>query len=319
MNEVENGAAGDETQHTAADDMDGDYIECWIELVDQQTSKPEYKPVYVLKPKTRQRAQYPPQKGAQHEMAHGVPPAKDGASANTQAGRLQCSSSKTTSTRNVLLNSVCSQKPLWSNHPVRKRSNRPTSSGLMPPRDPLLHVPIVTPPCPIQPGHLQTQSELRSYTHGPDLPTLLIPVLGWEFNSYDDAFNFFNDYAKHVGFGIRKGQKNDRRRYLYCIHHGEYKPSVHDADRQHDKVTKRIGCKWMMRLKERDDGTCVVKHIVIELNHRLLISSSALVFLHSHKTIDPIVKEYISMLISWLSSLGYLMGAINFHLQTRTC
>ena len=49
----------------------------------------------------------------------------------------------------------------------------------------------------------------------------------------------------------------------------------------------------MMLWKERDDETCVVKDIVLEHNHRLLNSPSALVFLHSHKTMDPIVKEYI--------------------------
>ena len=69
-----------------------------------------------------------------------------------------------------------------------------------------------------------------------------------------------------------------------------------------------------MHLKERDDVTCVVKDIVIEHNHWLLISPSALVFLHSQKTIDPTVKEYIKDLhktnvkhvniiglLSWLS------------------
>uniref|UniRef100_A0A453BGK4 FAR1 domain-containing protein n=1 Tax=Aegilops tauschii subsp. strangulata TaxID=200361 RepID=A0A453BGK4_AEGTS len=173
----------------------------------------------------------------------------------------------------------------------------------------------VTPPCPIQHGHLQTPAELRSYTHNTDIPAQLIPVLGQEFNSYDDAFNFFNDYAKHVGFGIRKGQKNKKKRYLYCVHSGKYTSSVHDADRQRNKVTKRTDCKTMMLLKERDDGTCVVKDIVIEHNHRLLDSPSTLVFLHSHKTIDPTVKEYIKDLhktnvkhVNIMSLLSWLSG-----------
>ena len=156
--------------------------------------------------------------------------------------------------------------------------------------------------------------DLFNYLQGSDLPAHLIPVLDQEFSSYDDAFNFYNVYAKHVGFGIRKGQRNGKRRYMYCVHHGEYKTSVDDADRQRDKVTKRSGCKSMMRVKERDDGTCIVKRVVHEHNHRLLISPSALVFLHSHKTINPTVREYvrdlhktnvkhvnIMGLLSWLS------------------
>ena len=62
------------------------------------------------------------------------------------------------------------------------------------------------------------------------MPAHLIPVLDQEYGSYDDAFNFYNIYAKHVGFGIRKGQRNGKRRCIYCVHHGEYKASIHDAD-----------------------------------------------------------------------------------------
>lgn len=40
-----------------------------------------------------------------------------------------------------------------------------TSSNHMPPKDPLLHVPVVTPPCPIKHGHEETPTPLQSYTH----------------------------------------------------------------------------------------------------------------------------------------------------------
>ena len=69
-----------------------------------------------------------------------------------------------------------------------------------------------------------------------------------------------------------------------------------------------------MLLEERNDGACVVKEIVLEQNRRLLNSPSALLFLHSHKTIDPTMKVYIKDLhktnvkhvnimglLSWLS------------------
>lgn len=49
-------------------------------------------------------------------------------------------------------------------HPKNFPTNR-TAPTHIPPRDPLLHVPVVTPPCPINPDERQTPATLRSYTH----------------------------------------------------------------------------------------------------------------------------------------------------------
>ena len=49
--------------------------------------------------------------------------------------------------------------------PRSKVNSRYKSSSLLPPRDPQLHTSAITPPCPIQPGKLQTPSGERLYTH----------------------------------------------------------------------------------------------------------------------------------------------------------
>ena len=164
LTQVENGANNA---------TDTGYIESWTKVVDQQTYDQDCEPVYVLKPKTRDHAQATPRVQAEHSLTRDVPPTKDQAIANIKTGQLQFAFSKTTSATRVLLKTVSSQNPLWSQHPMRKCSNRPTSSRLLPPRDPLLRVPIVTPPCPIQHGHLQTPAELRSYTHVSDHTSLI--------------------------------------------------------------------------------------------------------------------------------------------------
>ena len=48
-----------------------------------------------------------------------------------------------------------------------------------------------------------------------------------------------------------------------------------------------------MSLKEKADGTCVVKNIIFEHNHTLVLSPSMLVFLHSHKRVDSTLKDYV--------------------------
>ena len=55
--------------------------------------------------------------------------------------------------------------------PERCKEQRRTTSNHMPPVDPLCHIPIVTPPCPIKPVKSQTPTELRTYTH----VSLLLP------------------------------------------------------------------------------------------------------------------------------------------------
>lgn len=130
-----------EVENEAANGTDTGYIESWTKVVHQQTYDQDYEPVYVLKPKTRDHAQATPRVQADHSLTRGVPPTKDEAIANIKTGHPQFAFSKTTAATRVLLKTISSQNPLWSQHPVRKRSNRPTSSRLVPPRDPQLRVP----------------------------------------------------------------------------------------------------------------------------------------------------------------------------------
>ena len=127
----------------------------------------------------------------------------------------------------------------------------------------------------------------------PKLPENFIPFIGQQFSSYKEAYDFYNTYAKHTGFGIKKGQTNRNRRYLRCVCEGKHISAVADGDRQRDKLSKRTGCRAFMRLKERDDGSCVVKDINVNHNHKLVLTPSMLVFLRSHKKVDPTLKEYI--------------------------
>lgn len=62
-----------------------------------------------------------------------------------------------------------------SNRPKQSHTasaHKSTADTHIPPRDPLLHVPIVTPPCPINPDQRQTPENLRSYTHVSNLNKL---------------------------------------------------------------------------------------------------------------------------------------------------
>ena len=132
----------------------------------------------------------------------------------------------------------------------------------------------------------------------PEFPADMIPTIGQEFRSYDEAYAFYNAYAKHTGFGIKKGQRNKTRRYLQCVREGKHRNSVADEERRRDKLSKRTGCKASMMFKERADGTCVVKDIVLDHNHTLLMSPSMSIFMHSHKKVDSTLKDLVKDLHS---------------------
>jgi hypothetical protein len=127
----------------------------------------------------------------------------------------------------------------------------------------------------------------------PELPENLILAIGQHFKTFDEAFEFYNAYAKHTGFGLKRSQHNTYGRYIRCIREGRYATSVRDSERQRDRASKKIGCKAHMSVKEKGDGTCIVKNIHFEHNHPLSLSPSMLVFLHSHKRVNPTLQEYI--------------------------
>ena len=56
-------------------------------------------------------------------------------------------------------------KPPQPPQAKRTQTRERPSSALLPPRDPLLHPAMITPPCPIPEGQQPTPAELRSYTH----------------------------------------------------------------------------------------------------------------------------------------------------------
>ncbi|PNT63358.1 hypothetical protein BRADI_4g14635v3 [Brachypodium distachyon] len=98
----------------------------------------------------------------------------------------------------------------------------------------------------------------------PELLENLIPVIGQHFSTFDEAFEFYNAYAKHTGFGLKRSQRNTYRSYIRCTREGKYKKSVRDGERQRDRASKKIGCKAHMGLKVNGDGCCIIKSIHFE-------------------------------------------------------
>ncbi|KAL3830804.1 hypothetical protein ACJIZ3_019606 [Penstemon smallii] len=130
-------------------------------------------------------------------------------------------------------------------------------------------------------------------------PTKTIPVppcVGMLFDCYGDAYDFYNVYAKNVGFGIRvrnsyKGKNsNEKQGAVLCCSHEECKKNNEVSN---PRPLKRIGCCAMMRIKSNNTQKWVVTEVVLEHNHKTTPSSAR--FCKSHKFIGTAIKKKLEL------------------------
>ncbi|XP_043703115.1 protein FAR1-RELATED SEQUENCE 12-like [Telopea speciosissima] len=118
----------------------------------------------------------------------------------------------------------------------------------------------------------------------------LEPFMGKEFDELEEAYCFYNTYAKEMGFGIRNYRTERSRvdnrilcKFFVCANQGF---KCENDKRRKGKVyvprqTKKTDCKACMRVKLRN-GKWVVDKWVSEHNHELL-GPTEVYKLRSHK------------------------------------
>ncbi|XP_020263288.1 protein FAR1-RELATED SEQUENCE 5-like [Asparagus officinalis] len=114
------------------------------------------------------------------------------------------------------------------------------------------------------------------------------PLMGMKFNSYEEAYNYYNSYALLMGFGIRKSMVNYSRktrevvdRKFVCNKEG-YK-SNKDKMEIHLRRETRVGCKAMMRVKILEDKSWEVTEFVEEHTNHVLSSPDKAKMHRSHQ------------------------------------
>ncbi|PIA64854.1 hypothetical protein AQUCO_00100371v1 [Aquilegia coerulea] len=108
----------------------------------------------------------------------------------------------------------------------------------------------------------------------------LDPYIGREFESEHATYIFYGEYARHVGFGIRKrfirrSKLNNEvigRTYV-CSREG-IKLSRKEVD--HPRPTTRLDCKAMMKVKRYENGKWIIIKFVKEHNHELYPHSACI-------------------------------------------
>ncbi|XP_031504220.1 protein FAR1-RELATED SEQUENCE 5-like isoform X4 [Nymphaea colorata] len=117
-----------------------------------------------------------------------------------------------------------------------------------------------------------------------------IPAEGMQFDSEDDAYHFYNDYALKHGFSVRKfsWDRNAKgvvvRKTFVCSKQGWKNSSANPRTRKPDT---RCGCPARIVLRRLSDGKFVVRTFVCGHNHPLAPSSMSHL-LRSHRKVTSL-------------------------------
>ncbi|XP_071729218.1 protein FAR1-RELATED SEQUENCE 11-like [Rutidosis leptorrhynchoides] len=132
------------------------------------------------------------------------------------------------------------------------------------------------------------------------------PFVGQCFLSEEEAFVFYQKFAKENGFSVRKGRfdnKNGekRRRDFFCHREGKPVPKIVDhSKQQRNRGTTKCECKAHMRIKLRKINEICPKEwqvtsFILEHHHDLL-STEEVPFLPSFRSITNEDEKRIIML-----------------------
>ncbi|XP_073363225.1 protein FAR1-RELATED SEQUENCE 1-like [Aegilops tauschii subsp. strangulata] len=152
-----------------------------------------------------------------------------------------------------------------------------------------------------------------------NMPLNLIPAARMKFTTYDKAWDFYNNYARCAGFGIRQRAQHKTNTYIVCSREGTHKQTVLDYPRKRQKTSKRIDCKAKIRVKKRKDGKFVIEMVELNHNHKMLESPGMLLHKRSHKKDDPLIDQLVKDMqldnhthAQMMSTLSRMSGGLQY-------
>jgi hypothetical protein len=130
---------------------------------------------------------------------------------------------------------------------------------------------------------------------GPLVLQEFIPKQYMKFDDLNDAYDYYCNYTKMVGFDVRKGRKSPQVQWFFCNKEG-YNDS-NSVDKQKDKVSMRIGCKGHVKVKlDPKEGCWYFDAIDLYHNHQLHPEKRMTHFMCSHKSMEGGVKNMMEVM-----------------------
>ncbi|XP_051147688.1 protein FAR1-RELATED SEQUENCE 8-like isoform X2 [Andrographis paniculata] len=168
-----------------------------------------------------------------------------------------------------------------------------------------------------------------------DAQSYPLPAVGMEFESYDDAYNYYNCYAKELGFGIRvksswtKRNSKEKRGAVLCCNCEGFKTMKETSTRRKET---RTGCLAMIRLRLVEMNRWRLDEVKLEHNH--LFDHQRAQTSRSHKKmetgakrkLEPVVdvevqtiKLYRTQAVDSVSYGSSMDQEVSYHLEPFKC
>ncbi|KAK6149002.1 hypothetical protein DH2020_016527 [Rehmannia glutinosa] len=145
------------------------------------------------------------------------------------------------------------------------------------------------------PGNDNADIAQNDHTQG---KSYLPPVEGMEFESYDDAYSYYNCYAKELGFGIRvksswtKRNSKEKRGAVLCCNCEGFKTMKEASTRRKET---RTGCLAMIRLRLVESSRWRLDEVKLEHNH--LFDHQRAQNSRSHKKMEAGAKRKLESVV----------------------
>lgn len=151
--------------------------------------------------------------------------------------------------------------------------------------------------------------------------TTLEPRDDMEFESNEEAYTFYKEYAKSSGFGTAKLSSRRSRASkefidakFSCIRYGNKQQS---DDAINPRPSPKIGCKASMHVKRRPSGKWYIHSFVKEHNHELLPAQAH--FFRSHRNMDPLKNDSKVRRRKILAAVSKQYSAYQYKSSVESC
>ncbi|KAF2907456.1 hypothetical protein DAI22_12g098650 [Oryza sativa Japonica Group] len=136
-----------------------------------------------------------------------------------------------------------------------------------------------------------------------------------EFKSYEMAYAFYNKYVEHAGFNVRKSRSRAAYREICCSKEGKNKYRGDETKRERRRGSARIGCRAYVRVRnvviEGEVVSVVFDDVVVQHNHPLTPSPSAVKHMRSHKQRGDTLIEFVDTMQQCREPQSSIMGVLS--------
>jgi hypothetical protein len=133
------------------------------------------------------------------------------------------------------------------------------------------------------------------FLQGELVPDEFVPKVGLKFDALEDAYEYYCNYTKLVGFDVRKGRKSSDVQWFFC--NKERRCDSKNVEKKTEKGSVRIGCKGHLKAKlDKKEGYWYYDIVDLKHNHKLTPNKRMVHFMRSHKCLEDGIKNLMDVM-----------------------